>query len=132
MYNLPAEFRYSPDHLWVRAGPDTSVVRVGITDFAQQSLGDVTNLTLPTAGRAVQAGRWCGEIESTKSTSDLIAPVSATVTTVNEVLRSTPELVNSDPYGRGWIFDAEIDYGALAQQLADFMDVDSHGRLVNQ
>jgi glycine cleavage system H lipoate-binding protein len=86
MYNLPAELRCSPDHLWVRAGPGTSVVRVGITDFAQQSLGDVMNLTLPTAGRAVQAGRWCGDIESTKSTSDLIAPVSATVTTVNDLL----------------------------------------------
>ena len=132
MYNLPAELRYSPDHLWVRAGPGTSVVRVGITDFAQQSLGDVTNLTLPTAGRAVQAGRWCGDIESTKSTSDLIAPVSATVTTVNDLPRSTPELVNSDPYGRGWIFDAEIDLGTRAQQLADLMDADTYGGLVNQ
>lgn len=102
---VPDDLRYTPDHEWLR--PAEGPVRIGITHYAQDSLGDIVYVALPTVGAEVRKGASLGEIESTKSVADLYAPVSGTVTTVNERLRDAPELVNQDPYGDGWI--AEID-----------------------
>jgi glycine cleavage system H protein len=126
MPDTPADLRYSNDHLWARPGAGTSLVRVGVTDFAQQSLGDVVGVTLPKPGDTVNADEACGDIESVKSVSDLIAPVTGTVRTRNDDLARTPELVNTDPYGQGWLFEAETDPAALGRQLAALMDADAY------
>jgi glycine cleavage system H protein len=105
MTDTPANLSYSSDHLWARVLADGNAVRVGITDFAQQSLGDVVDVTPPRVGETVKAGEACGDIESTKSVSYLVAPVTGTVRTRNDDLAGAPELVNSDPYGEGWIFE---------------------------
>jgi glycine cleavage system H protein len=102
----PAGLRYTAEHEWVRADGDT--VRVGITSFAQEALGDVVYVSLPAIGDAVVSGDTCGEVESTKSVSDLYAPVSGEVTAVNPALDATPELVNSDPYGEGWMYELRV------------------------
>lgn len=99
--SIPEDLRYSSDHEWVRVEGD--VVRVGITDFAQDSLGDVVFVQLPDVGAVLSAGESFGEIESTKSVSDLYAPLDGSVVEVNPELEANPELVNSDPYGDGWI-----------------------------
>jgi glycine cleavage system H protein len=104
----PEELKYTAEHEWVRSG-DGESVRVGITDYAQESLGDIVFVQLPEIGAHITAGEPCGELESTKSVSDLYAPVSGTVTSRNEALDGQPELVNSDPYGEGWIFDVTPD-----------------------
>jgi glycine cleavage system H protein len=109
----PADLRYTAEHEWVRGEGDT--IRVGITAFAQQALGDVVYVSLPAVGATVVAGDTCGEVESTKSVSDLYAPVAGEVSAVNPMLDNTPELVNSDPYGEGWMYElrptdpAELD-----------------------
>ena len=103
--NIPKDLRYSKEHEWVRLTGTTA--RIGITDFAQDSLGDVVFVQLPDVGLDVVAGSSAGEIESTKSVSDIYAPVSGAVAAVNEALGETPELVNQDPYGGGWIFEVE-------------------------
>ena len=108
MPDLPADLRYSPDHLWVRLGAGPGLVRVGVTDFAQQSLGDVVQVTLPDLGETIKAGEACGDVESVKSVNDLVAPVAGTVRARNEDLASTPELVNTDPYGQGWIMKLRL------------------------
>ena len=105
----PEELKYTAEHEWVRSGDDGESVRVGITDYAQESLGDIVFVQLPEVGAHITAGEPCGELESTKSVSDLYAPVSGTVTARNEALDGQPELVNSDPYGEGWIFDVTPD-----------------------
>jgi glycine cleavage system H protein len=129
MSGIPADLRYSQDHLWVRRVGGTSLVRVGVTDFAQQSLGDVVEVTLPRTGETVQSGQACGDIESVKNVSDLIAPVTGTVRARNDDLARTPGLVNTDPYGQGWMFEAEIDPAALDRQLADLMDAPAYRSL---
>ena len=102
MSEIPPELSYTSEHEWVqRVGDDT--VRVGITDFAQSSLGDVVFVQLPDAGADVTAGESFGEVESTKSVSDLYSPVTAKVVAVNGDLEGSPQLVNSDPYGEGWL-----------------------------
>src|SRR6185437_3482098 len=117
------------DHLWVLLGAGPGLVRVGLTDFAQQSLGDVVQVTLPDLGETITAGEACGDVESVKSVNDLVAPVAGTVRARNDDLADTPELVNTDPYGRGWMFEAEIDPATLGQQLADLMDAGAYRRL---
>ena len=129
MSDTPADLRYSQDHLWARRDAGTGRVRVGITDFAQESLGDVVDVTLPRLGDTVTAGQACGDIESTKSVNDLVAPVSGAVNARNDDLTSSPELVNADPYGRGWMFDIDADPSALDGQLADLMDDRAYGDL---
>jgi glycine cleavage system H protein len=104
---IPEELNYTAEHEWVRAASGT-VLRVGITDFAQDALGDIVFVTLPEAGAEVLAGEPCGELESTKSVSDVYAPVSGTVSALNGALDANPELVNSDPYGEGWMFEVEV------------------------
>ena len=109
---LPEDLKYTAEHEWVRQGD--GVLRVGITDFAQDQLGDIVYVALPEVGAAVAAGDAVGELESTKSVSDVYAPLSGTVSAVNEALDGQPELVNSDPYGEGWLFELEgSDAGAL-------------------
>jgi glycine cleavage system H protein len=129
MSDIPAYLRYSQDHLWVRPGTGGGQVRVGVTDFAQQSLGDVVQVTLPDLGETIKTGEACGDIESVKSVSDLVAPVAGTVRARNDDLAGTPELVNTDPYGQGWMFEAEVDPSTLEQQLAGLMDAGAYRRL---
>jgi glycine cleavage system H protein len=105
----PEDLRYTREHEWVRV--DGEVARVGITAYAQDSLGDIVFVTLPAEGETVEAGQACGEIESTKSVSDLYAPVSGSVTASNEALDASPELVNTDPYGQGWMFEVRLAPG---------------------
>ena len=113
---LPEDLKYTAEHEWVRQ--DASVLRVGITDYAQDQLGDIVYVSLPEVGASVTAGDAIGELESTKSVSDVYAPVSGTVSAVNEELDAQPELVNSDPYGGGWLFEVEgADEGAYAGLL---------------
>ncbi len=115
----PQDLRYTAEHEWVRAGSE-GVVRIGITAFAQDALGDVVYVSLPAVGDSVSAGDSCGEIESTKSVSDLYAPLSGEIVAVNQTLDSAPELVNTDPYGQGWMYDVKpTDAGAL-ESLLDF------------
>lgn len=130
MPETPADLRYSNDHLWARPGANAGLVRVGVTDFAQQSLGDVVDVTLPNPGDTIKAGEACGEIESVKSVSDLIAPITGTVRTRNDHLADSPDLVNSDPYGQGWMFEVEIDQATLDGQLSALMDASAYGTLV--
>jgi glycine cleavage system H protein len=104
--NVPDDLRYTADHEWVR--PSASTVRVGITDFAQDALGDVVFVEVPAVGTAVSKGGPLGEVESTKSVSQIYAPVSGTVLEVNEQLRESPEMLNSDPYGEGWLCVIEL------------------------
>lgn len=114
----PQELRYTEDHEWV-ADQGEGVVRVGITSFAQDALGDVVYVSLPAIGDNVTAGESCGEVESTKSVSDLYSPLDGEVTAVNETLDSEPGSVNSDPYGTGWMFEIRLADPAAAGALMD-------------
>lgn len=112
----PDDLRYTSEHEWVRTpGEAPGSVRVGITHYAQDALGDIVYVSLPEVGDTVTAGGACGELESTKSVSDVYAPLSGEVVARNEALDATPELVNNDPYGGGWLFEvvpadaAEVD-----------------------
>lgn len=131
MSDIPADLRYTADHEWVqRTGEHT--VRVGITDFAQSSLGDVVYVQLPEVGVAVTGGEAFGEVESTKSVSDLYAPVSGTVVAVNEGLGAEPESVNQDPYGAGWLCVIRPDDPAQFEtQFAALLDADGYRALVD-
>lgn len=125
MSDIPADLRYTAEHEWVRStGADT--VRVGITDFAQSSLGDVVFVQLPDIGAKLSAGEAFGEVESTKSVSDLYAPVSATVVAVNDELVGNPQLVNSDPYGQGWLLELQADGDTLQKGLTALLDADAY------
>jgi glycine cleavage system H protein len=115
--NIPDDLRYSAEHEWVRL--DGSTARIGISDFAQDALGDVVFVQLPEVGATVDAGASISEVESTKSVSDIYAPVSGTVTAVNETLTTQPELVNSDPYGEGWMFDIEVSDASAIDSLME-------------
>ena len=115
----PEGLRYSADHEWVAQTDDASVVRVGITDFAQDSLGEVVFVDIPDVGDSVSAGESCGEVESTKSVSDLIAPVSGEVIAINESLEDSPESVISAPYEVGWLYEVRLSDPAEADALLD-------------
>jgi glycine cleavage system H protein len=112
----PADLKYTAEHEWVRVVGDH--LRIGITAYAQEALGDIVFVTLPVEGTDVTAGQSCGEVESTKSVSDVYAPLAGTVTARNEALDANPELVNSDPYGEGWMVDIAPSAGVEAA-LAD-------------
>jgi glycine cleavage system H protein len=116
----PEDLRYTAEHEWVRVGSD-GVARVGITAFAQDALGDVVYVSLPAAGDSLVAGDSCGEVESTKSVSDLYAPVSGEIVAVNGTLDSAPELVNTDPYGEGWMYDVKLAQAGAAESLLDLV-----------
>jgi glycine cleavage system H protein len=128
---IPADLYYTEEHEWVqKTGDDT--VRVGITDYAQSALGDVVFVQLPDVGAEVTAGESFGEVESTKSVSDLYAPVSAKVVAVNGDLEANPQLVNSDPYGDGWLLELQLDAAALADGLAGLLDADGYRATVTE
>jgi len=116
--NVPDDLRYTTDHEWaVLSGENT--VRVGITDYAQASLGDIVFVSVHAVGDGVASGDTFGEVESTKSVSDLMSPVAGTVTTRNEALDANPELINTDPYGDGWIAEIEVADPAVLEDLLD-------------
>jgi glycine cleavage system H protein len=128
---IPADLHYTEEHEWVkRTGDDT--VRVGITDYAQSALGDVVFVQLPDVGADVTAGASFGEVESTKSVSDLYAPVSAKVVAVNGDLEANPQLVNSDPYGEGWLVDLQLDATAVDDSLRGLLDADGYRTTVTE
>ncbi len=106
------------------------MVRIGITDYAQDALGDVVFVTLPSVGDVVQQGAVLGEVESTKSVSDVYAPLSGTVAAVNPALETTPELVNSDPYGEGWMLELELSGGEDALKGPELLDAEAYGALL--
>ena len=114
----PEDLKYTTDHEWVRSVGETTV-RFGITDYAQDALGDIVYVSLPDVGAAMATGEPCGEVESTKSVSDLYAPVTGTVTARNEALGATPEVVNADAYGEGWMVEVELTDPAQLDALLD-------------
>ena len=116
----PEDLKYTSEHEWIRRpGESDGSVRVGITHFAQDSLGDIVFVSLPEVGSQVQAGSPVGELESTKSVSDIYAPVSGTVVARNDALDTTPEVVNNDPYGEGWLFEVVPDDDSALDDLMD-------------
>jgi glycine cleavage system H protein len=126
--STPEDLKYTSEHEWVTVpAAGSSTVRIGITDYAQQSLGDIVYVNLPEPGTAVTAGDSLGEVESTKSVSDVFAPIAGTVLARNDALESQPELLNSDPYGEGWIVEIEVgDIGVVNSLL----DADAYRELV--
>jgi glycine cleavage system H protein len=124
---FPDDLSYSSKHEWVRQGAGNTV-RVGITDYAADALGDVVYVSLPQVGEEVAADDACAEVESTKSVSDVYSPASGVITAVNELLNATPETINSDPYGDGWIFELELSDAA---ELDDLLDADAYSELVS-
>jgi glycine cleavage system H protein len=123
--NVPEGLRYSEEHEWVRV--DGTRVRIGITDYAQDALGDIVFVDLPAVGSEVEVGGQLGEVESTKSVSEIYAPLSGTVTAVNEALTGGPEAINQDPYGEGWICELELAPGADPGGL---LDAGAYGELI--
>ncbi|WP_018352824.1 glycine cleavage system protein GcvH [Longispora albida] len=125
---IPEELRYTAEHEWVRVA-EGGALRVGITQFAQDALGDIVYVDLPEAGSAVEAGASAGEVESTKSVSEIYAPVSGTVTARNEALAESPDLINSDPYGDGWLVEIEPADPAAYGEL---LDAAAYQKLIEQ
>jgi glycine cleavage system H protein len=120
--DFPEDLKYSADHEWVRQGNELTV-RVGVTAYAAEQLGDIVYVSLPSVGDSVDVGDACGELESTKSVSDVLSPVAGTVSAVNPLLEGSPETVNADPYGDGWLFELEVPEDA---DLDDLLDADAY------
>jgi len=119
----PDNLRYTAEHEWLSGSVEAGeTIRVGITDYAQDALGDIVYVNLPEVGTVVTGGGVMGELESTKSVSDLFAPVDVTVTAVNEALNDSPELCNSDPYGEGWVIEMEVAEGTDTGSLLSSTD----------
>jgi glycine cleavage system H protein len=114
--SVPDELKYTAEHEWAQS-TESGVVRVGITDHAQEQLGDIVFVSLPQPGDKVVAGSPCGELESTKSVSEIYAPVSGEIVAVNSAIETAPELVNSEPYGGGWMFEVKPDDPAAVSEL---------------
>ena len=116
----PEDLKYTAEHEWIRTpGDSAGSVRIGITDYAQDALGDIVYVQLPDLGASVTAGAAVGELESTKSVSDVYSPVSGEVVARNDSLDATPELVNTDPYGAGWLFEVAVAEGESTSELLD-------------
>lgn len=124
---IPEDLRYTAEHEWVRTADDGRV-RVGITDYAQDALGDVVFVSLPEVGATVTAGEACGEVESTKSVSEIYAPLTGEVTARNAELDQRPDLVNQDPYGDGWLVEIAV---ADASATDGLLDASAYGQLTN-
>jgi glycine cleavage system H protein len=118
MSNVPAELKYARSHEWARSLPD-GLVEVGISDHAQESLGDLVFVEVPELGRHLKQGEACAVVESVKAASDVYAPVAGSVVAVNEALAQAPELVNQDPYGKGWIMRLKPEGKAATGELLD-------------
>jgi len=128
MHDLPSDLKYSSTHTWVEMIED-GLLRVGITDFAQSELGDVVFVELPEIEREYTSGDECAVVESVKSTSDIYCPVSGSIIEVNDALSDSPELINGDPYGEGWIFTIEpIDHS----DLDDLLDAEAYSELTEE
>jgi len=125
---FPEDLRYTDKHEWVRAG-NGSTVRVGITSYAADALGDVVYVSLPQVGEEVALDDACAEVESTKSVSDVFAPVSGVITAVNEQLSDTPDQINSDPYGDGWLFELEL---SDPEELDGLLDSDGYAEVAGE
>ena len=123
----PTNYRYTREHEWIEL--TGSIGTIGITDYAQNSLGDIVFVQLPEPGTTVEPGEAVGEVESTKSVSDIFSPVSGTVVARNDVLDSTPELVNSDPYGDGWMVEIEL---ADPGQIEDLLDAAGYAEVIGE
>ena len=119
MANIPSDLKYTAEHEWVSALDETTV-RFGITDYAQDALGDIVFVSLPQVGQQVLAGSQCGEVESTKSVSDIYAPVSGEISARNDGVETAPEVINSDPYGQGWIADIKVENSEIA--ISELLD----------
>ena len=118
--NIPDDLRYTADHEWAaRSDGSDAVIRVGITDYAQNSLGDIVFVQLPEVGSTVGAGEALGEVESTKSVSDVVSPLAGEVVRRNDEVEANPELANSDPYGDGWLVEIRIDDAGAFDGLLD-------------
>ena len=127
MFDLPTELRYSEDHEWAIAdSADPAVIRIGITEYAASQLGDIVYVDLPEVGQDTTAGEACGELESTKSVSDLICPVSGVVTAVNDAVVNDSALVNTDPYGGGWLIEVRTTDADPLAGLLDAAAYDAH------
>jgi glycine cleavage system H protein len=124
--DYPEDLKYTIEHEWVRSGNGTTV-RVGITEYAAEQLGDIVFVTAPSVGEDVAAGDACGELESTKSVSDIFCPVTGVVSGVNPLLDANPETIHADPYGDGWLFELEI---ASEADLDDLLDADAYAEQV--
>lgn len=124
MSNVPANLQYSKEHEWVDSSGGNKV-KVGITDYAQGALGDIVYVQLPKVGDNVSEGKVCGEVESTKSVSEIYSPVTGTIISINSSLDSAPETLNSDPYGAGWIFEVEV-----TTPSNDLMDASAYTALI--
>jgi glycine cleavage system H protein len=108
MSNIPDSLRYTKEHEWVSSTSSQLVFRIGITDYAQGALGDIVYVQMPKVGETVTADKVCGEVESTKSVSEIFSPLTGTVSAINSELSSQPETINSDPYGAGWLFEISV------------------------
>ena len=128
MSDVPSDLKYTAEHEWIRITEGSSTVRIGITDFAQEALGDVVYVSLPTVGTAVSGGAAFGEVESTKSVSDIYAPLSGTISARNDALDGAPETINSDPYGEGWLVEIDLPEGA---DVGSLLDAAAYGTLAN-
>lgn len=129
MANTPENLKYTAEHEWVAAVNETTV-RFGITDYAQDALGDIVFVSLPALGASVTAGGQCGEVESTKSVSDIYAPVSGTIVARNDGVETAPEVLNSDPYGQGWIADITVENSEIA--LAELLDAVAYQQITGE
>jgi len=124
MSSVPAELRYTKEHEWIQEISATKF-RIGITDYAQSALGDIVYIQLPKNGSSVNANSVCGEVESTKSVSEIYAPITGKVVLVNDKLESNPEIINADPYGEGWIAEIEISTDSLQEVLLSAQEYQS-------
>ena len=120
MSNIPADLKYTAEHEWVRV-IDESTIQFGITDYAQHALGDIVFVSLPSVGDSLTAGATCGEVESTKSVSDIYAPVSGEVSARNDAIETSPDTLNSDPYNNGWIVEVKVS-GNATEVVAQLLD----------
>jgi len=126
MSNIPGELKYLPSHEWARLEEDGVTVTIGITDHAQDLLGDVVFVELPEVGSDIAAGEEAGVVESVKAASDIFAPVGGTVIEINEELEESPELVNSDPYDDGWFFKLKI---SDSEELSALLDAEAYAEI---
>ncbi len=124
----PEDLKYTGEHEWLREpGEHEGAVRIGITHYAQDALGDIVYVSLPEVGDAVEAGSTCGELESTKSVSDIYSPVSGEITAINAAVIDEPKVINEDPYGEGWIFKVRI-----SEEPGDLLDAAAYTKLIEE
>ena len=128
MSDVPSELKYTAEHEWIRVSDGSRTVRIGITDYAQEALGDVVYVSLPDVGTDVAPGAAFGEVESTKSVSDVYAPLPGKISARNDALDDQPELINSDPYGEGWLVEMELSDDA---DLDSLLDAAAYGSLAS-